>query len=80
MYDKDGKPNEEDLKLEGEEEVETDEKGPKILKSEILSAISEMKEGNAVGVDDIPAEMLKSLEEKALREICEICQDIRHVQ
>ena len=35
-----------------------------------------MKEGKAVGVDDIPAEMLKSLGEKALREICEIFQDM----
>jgi hypothetical protein len=35
-----------------------------------------MKEGKAVEVDDIPAEMLKSLEEKALRKICEICHDI----
>ena len=41
-------------------------KGPSILRSEILLAIKEMKEGKAVGVDDIPAEMLKSLGEKAI--------------
>ena len=35
-----------------------------------------MKEGKSVGVDDIPAEMLKSLGEKALREICWNCQDM----
>ena len=29
--------------------METDEKGPTILKSEILSAITEMKEGKGVG-------------------------------
>ena len=32
-----------------------------------------MKEGKAVGVDDIPIEIFKCLGEKALREICEIC-------
>ena len=69
MYDKDGKPKKEDLKFEEEEEVDTNEKEPTILKSEILSAIPEMREGKAVGVDDIPTEMFKSLEEKALREI-----------
>jgi hypothetical protein len=72
LYDKDIKPKKEDLKLE--EEVEKDEKGPTILKSQILSVIAEMKEGKAVGVDDIPAEMFQSLGEKALREICGICQ------
>jgi hypothetical protein len=76
LYDKDGKPEKEDLKFEEEDEVEADEKGPTVLKSEILAAISEMKEGKAVRVDDIRAEMLKSLREKALREVCEICQDI----
>ena len=76
MYDKDGKPKKEDLKFEVEDEVDMDEKGPTVLKSEIPSAISEMKEGKAVGLGDIPAEMLKSLKEKALREICEICQDM----
>jgi hypothetical protein len=59
LYDKDGKPKKEDLNLEEEGEVETDVKGSTILQSEILSAIAEMKEGKAVEVDDIPAEMLK---------------------
>ena len=47
LYDKDGKPKNEDLKFE--EEVDTDEKGPTVLKSEILSAISEMKKGKLWG-------------------------------
>ena len=63
------------MKFEEEEEVDTDEKKPTLLKSEILSAISEMK-GKAVGVDDIPAEILKILGENALREICEICRHL----
>ena len=46
------------------------------MKSEILLAISKMKEGKAVGVDEIPAEMLKSLGEKATQELCDICMDM----
>ena len=45
-----------------------------MLKSEILAAINEMKEGKAVGVDEIPAEMWKRMGEKALIEMCGICQ------
>ena len=47
-----------------------------MLKSEMLLAISELKEGKAVGVDEIPAEMLRSLGEKALQEVYDICQDM----
>ena len=74
LYNKDGKPKTEELQVEEEEEVEEEEKGPTVLKSEICAAIKEMKEGKAVGVDDIPAEMWKNLGEKALEEIYEICQ------
>ena len=35
-------------------------------------AISEMKEEKAVGVDEIPSEMLKNLGDKALQELCGI--------
>src|SRR5678816_1759847 len=35
-----------------------------------------MKEGKAVGVDEIPAEMMKSLGGKALQEVCDICQQM----
>ena len=35
-----------------------------------------MKEGKATGVDEIPAEMLKSLGEKAIQELCDICKDM----
>ena len=42
-------------------------------------AISEMKEGKAVGVDEISAEMSKSLGEKAIQELCDICKDMYEV-
>ena len=43
LYDKDGKPKNDDLKVAEEAEVEDDEKGPAVLKSEILAAIAEIK-------------------------------------
>ena len=61
MYYKDGKPKVDDLQIEEEEDVEEEKKGPTLLKSEILAEISEVKDGKAVGVDKIPAEMLKNL-------------------
>src|SRR3989441_11171880 len=67
LYDKDGKPKIEDLQVEEREEVDDDVAWPEVLKSEILLAISEMKEGKAAGVDEIPSEMLKSLGEKPHR-------------
>src|SRR6267154_4128728 len=74
LYDRDGKPKIEDLQVEEGEEVAEEEIRPQVLKSEISLTISEMKEGKAVGVDEIPAEMLKSLGEKAMQELCDICQ------
>ena len=56
--------------------VEECEEGPTILRSELQAALLEMKEGKAVGVDEIPAELLKSLGEKALQELYEICKQI----
>ena len=67
LYDKDGKPKLEDIQAGEEEKMEEAEKGPSILRSEIVLAIKEMKEGKAVGEDEIPAEMLRSLGEKAIQ-------------
>ena len=44
-----------------------------MLKSEIMAAINEIKEGKAVEVDEIPADLLKRMGDKALTEITEIC-------
>jgi len=57
-----------------ETDVAEDEKGPGILDSEVRHAIEEMKNGKAVGVDNIPAEFLKNLGEKGMREMIDICQ------
>ena len=76
LYDKDGKPKIEDLQVEEREEIDEDVAGPEVLKSEILLAISEMKEEKAAGVGEIPSEMLKSLGEKATQELCDICKNM----
>jgi len=41
------------LKVEPEEEVDADEKGPYILQSEVEKAIKEMRNKKATGVDDV---------------------------
>ena len=45
LYDKDGKPKADELQAKEEYEVEEDDKGPAVLKSEIMAEINEMKEG-----------------------------------
>jgi len=43
MYDKDGKPNTDDFQVEKKVDIEDDEKGPAVLKSEIFSNYSRNK-------------------------------------
>ena len=51
----------ETLEVEPEEEGDTDEKGPRILQSEVEKAIKEMRNRKATGDDDIPGDVLKLL-------------------
>jgi hypothetical protein len=76
LYDKSGKPNMDDIKLEEEQQVHPDDLGPQLLHSEIKAAITEMKTNKAVGVDGIPAEFWKTLGDKAMRELVELCKDM----
>ena len=77
LYDKDGKPKKEELKFKEEDEVNMDEKGPTVLRSEILSAISEMKEGKAVGVDVSQQNVEKSGREGVERNLWNLSRHIR---
>ena len=52
LYDRPNRP--ETLEVEPEEEVDTDEKGPHILQSEVEKAVNEMRNRKATGEDDIP--------------------------
>ena len=76
LYSKNEQPKEEDFKLEKEIQIEDDQKGPGILLTEIQEAIKEMKNGKASGVDDIPAEFLKMLDEKAMHRLSKLCMEI----
>ena len=61
-----------------EEEIPRNEEdiGPEVLMEEVRAAIKELKNNNnASGIDNIPAEMLKSLEEGVMTELTRICQD-----
>jgi hypothetical protein len=53
LYDKSNKIG--NFNLEDEGQVNCDEKGPDLLTDEIYASIAELKNGKAVGVDDIPA-------------------------
>ena len=65
LYDRPNRP--ETLEVETEEEVDTDEKGPHILQSEVEKAIKEMRNRKATGNDDIPGDVLKLLGEGGLK-------------
>ena len=72
----DGKPKIEEMNIEREEEVGKDAIGPSILGSEIRAAIQEMKNKKSEGIENIPAELLKSLGEKATEELVKLCQQM----
>ena len=76
LYDKSGKPLEEDFRLEDEDLVESDQKGPDVMNEEIYAAIRDIKNGKATGIDDIPAEFLKMLEGEALKTLVKLCKEI----
>ena len=65
LYDRPNRP--ETLEVETEEEIDTDEKGPYILQSEVEKAIKEMRNKKATGDDDVPGDVLKLLGEGGLK-------------
>jgi hypothetical protein len=60
LYDRPNRP--ETLEVKSEEVVDTDEKGPYILQSEVEKAIKQMRNKKATGDDDdVPGDVLKLL-------------------
>ena len=58
LYDRPNRP--EKIEVEPEEEIDTDEKGPHILQSEVEKAIKEMRIKKATGDDgDVPGDVFK---------------------
>ena len=69
LYDKNGKPQNEEMGIELELDVDEDSKGPVILDSEVTNAIEALKVGKAIGPDGIPAEFWKVLGAKGTKEL-----------
>jgi len=65
LYDRPNRP--ETLEVEPEEEVDTDDKGPYILHSEVGKAIKEMRNKKATGDVDVPGDVFKLLGEIGLK-------------
>ena len=59
LYDRPNQPK--TLEIEPEKEIDTDEKGPYILQSEVRKAIKEMRNKKATGDDDVLGEVLRLL-------------------
>jgi len=70
LYDPPNGP--ETLEVEPEEEVDTDEKGPYILLSEVEKAIKKMRNKKATGDNDVPGDVLNSLGEGGLKILTKI--------
>ena len=58
LHDRPNRPQ--TLEVEPEEEVDTDEKGPHVLQSEVEKAIKEIR-NKATGDEDVPGDVLKLL-------------------
>ena len=76
LYDSEGKPLRENFAIEKECEVDDDCKGPELLDTEVTTAIRDLKNGKAVGVDGIPAEFWKNLGKEATSELVGLCKRI----
>jgi len=74
LYNRPNRP--ETLEAEPEEKVDTDEKGPYILQSEVEKAIKDMRNRKATGDEDVPADVLKLLGEGGLKILTKLINTI----
>src|SRR6476469_5291030 len=79
LYDKNGKPQNEEMGIELGLDVDEDSKGPVILDSEVTNASEALKVGKAIEPDGIPAEFWKALGAKGTKELAELCKEM-HVK
>src|ERR1043165_702906 len=77
LYQSENKPKDLD---EGPYMGLEDDKGPDVLREEVLVVINDMKNNKAEGVDNIPVEMVKNLGGKATAELVRLCQDIYNTE
>src|SRR6478609_756228 len=76
LYDKNGKPQNEEMGIVLELDVDEDSKGPVILDSKVTNAIEALKVGKAIGPDDIPAGFGNVLGAKGTMELVELCKEM----
>ena len=56
------------------------EEEPEVLLSEVRNAIHKMKTDKSPGVDDIPSELLKSLDDNGIKLLHMLCNKIWHTR
>uniref|UniRef100_A0A8D8U352 Craniofacial development protein 2 n=1 Tax=Cacopsylla melanoneura TaxID=428564 RepID=A0A8D8U352_9HEMI len=61
--------------IESEEQVNVDEKGPPITREEFELGIKTLNEKKAAGIDDVPAEVLKCIDESTKEKLFKIISD-----
>ena len=74
MYAVEEKPKE--CPLENEKVVSQDQLGPLFIKTEVEYGMKNLKSGKVSGVDEIPGELLKCLENKAKAELLGLTNEI----
>jgi len=72
LYHAKGKPH----SLSVEPATDIDDIGPCILEEEVATAIKELKNNKAQGIDEIPAELLKCMGNTAVKVFTRLCQKI----
>jgi hypothetical protein len=65
LYYSENRPQ--DIAIEAEDELDENDEGPTILKSEIVKAIKDMRREKATGDDNIPVDLLKELGNSGLK-------------
>ena len=64
-HDSENRPK--DIAIEAEDKLDEDDKGPIILKSEVIKAIKNMRRKKALGDNNIPVDLLKELGDSGLK-------------
>jgi len=72
LYNAEGKPH----SLNVEPATDMDDIGPCILEEEVATAIKELKNNKAEGIDEIPSELLKCMGNTAVKVFTHLCQKI----
>ena len=70
LYNAEGKPD----SLNVEPATDVNDIGPCILEEEVATAIKELKNNKAEGIDEIPAELLKCMGNTAVKVFTHLCQ------